>query len=278
MATTGNRKLDKPPTPFSDWYSKWEELARFTGPTLPDEEDRIKAVVDLWPEEPPGDGWKRTFASGDFSKLSNLCEAGVIYRRDDGKHPPKGSEHEIERDIIDIGNTGHIVCFKREYRFEPIVNAFPCAKDSDGRRTANVEFDLLGIIRTTAGVIRPLICEIKTGRNGSKYSWYAAIENLRQLRLFIGNIENNLKFIRMKREDLSKALFDAPVGIVIAEHGYYNHRGQKFNSMEPTRKLLERMQSSSRCRDARVVLATWDKHKNQIERRGGWELDVAFGP
>jgi hypothetical protein len=275
--TIKGRKLNMPSTPFSVWYDKWEKLASFEGPKLPGEEDRIRAVVDLWSEElPPGDGWKRIFKRGDFNNLPKLCEHSVIYRRCDREYPPKGSEHEIERDIIDKNE--RIVFFKREYWFKPIVNAFPCAKDSGGGRLANVEFDLLGIFKKGSGAIHPLICEIKTGKNGSKYPWYAAIENLRQLKLFIGNLKDNLKFIKTKSEDPNMGPFAAPVGIVIAEQDYYKYRGQKFNSMEPTRKLLGCLQDTPRCKEARVVLATWDKKNNRIDRVGGWELDGAFSP
>jgi hypothetical protein len=177
---------------FSNWYDEWTKLARFNGPYLPDMECRIRAVSDLWSKDLPCNGWKRDFDKGDFDRPRNLCTPGIINRRSDQEKPNNG-EHQIEMDII---NNQEVVicfsCFKGELRFEPIVTAFPCAKDSAGGRKGDVEVDLLGICKSPAGAIHPLICEVKSKSNNP---WYALVENLRQLKLFIGNLENNLKAI-----------------------------------------------------------------------------------
>jgi hypothetical protein len=257
-----------PQNSFYDWYQTWQDLADFGGPNLDDEEwqRRINEIIRLWSEEPPGD-WRRRLATN--FKVRGLLAPGEIYRRGDDECPNTG-EHQIEKDII----FNRITCFSDEYSFEPVVNAFPCAMDNiGGGRRANVEVDLLGILKVE-GAIHPLICEIKTGKKGSKNPWYAAVENLRQLRLFIDN-EDNLKCIKEKRGDASMT-FVAPVGVVVAKPGYYTAKGQKINSMEPTRKLLKQLQAQHK--DARVVLAKWCKNCKRIDRVDGCELAAAFRP
>jgi len=261
-----------PQNKFSKWYNKWKVIAEFNGPSLDDIEldHRISKVIRLWTGRIPQAGkWKRTFEQGDFNKLKDLSKPGIIYRRSDRKSSNPG-EHRIENAIIT--NEARIIFLASEYKFDPVVNAFPCAKDSGGRRKSNVEFDLLGILKANTDAVHPLICEIKAGKAGSKNPWYAAIENLRQLKLFIDNADN-LEFIRKKRGD-NKLKFGASVGIIIAEPDYYESPGQKLNSMKPTQKLLERLRKQ--CKDARVILAKWDKDSNRVDRVGGCDLQDAF--
>ena len=253
---------------FSDWYDKWQKLADYTGVNLDEKEwnRRTDAIVSLWAEQPQGN-WQRSFERGDFN-LRNLCTPKIIWSRNSGEISQNRGEYQIEDHII---KNPIPFCLKSGYQFEPIVNAFPCAKVSKG----SVEFDLLSILKTPKNAIHPLVCEIKAQYNNP---WYAAVENLRQLKLFIGNLENNLNVIRKKRADEILIDFSHPVGIVIAEPDYYGHRGQKNNSVEPTLNMLRRLQVSPQGKDARVILATWDKKTNHIERYGGCELDVAFSP
>jgi hypothetical protein len=262
--------MSKPHSSFREWYEKWQMLAIYTGSKLDDKErdNRINKIIHLWSEEPPPGEWRRKFENDDFN-LRGLCTPGKFYCRTDDKSPNAG-EHQIENQIIESKDS--ITFFSDEFHFEPIVNAFPCAKVTRGK----VEFDMLSLLKTPAGSIHPLVCEIKTGKTGSKNSWYATIENLRQLRLFIGNRENNLQVIQAKRKDLSKTLFGDPVGIVIAEPDYYMHRGQKSNSMEPTRELIKRLQSSPNCKSAKVILTTWNMDSKRIDRCGGCELNDVF--
>jgi len=268
------REYNEPSTDFSIWRSKWEEQAIFQGEKISNAEIRIKAISSLWSENVPGDDWKRNFQKGEFTirKKLGFGNSPQAYCRSDKNNPNPG-EHQIERDIIQKWDE---IKFFDKYRLEPIVNAFPCAKDSSGGRTANVEFDLLGVLKKNASVVHPLICEIKTGAGGSKTPWYAAIENLRQLKLFIGNRNDNLEFIKAKRPEFYSMKFAAPVGIVIAEEAYYTAAGQKCNSVAPTQELLRHLQISQTSKEARVILATWDKMTNRIDRYGGCEIDDVF--
>jgi hypothetical protein len=245
-----------PQDSYYDWYQKWQDQADFNGSHVPDEQARIKSIIALWSEKVP-DGWRR----------EDLPE-GDIYRRGDRESPNTG-KHQIEYDII----SNPITVFSDKYRFRPIINAFPCATDPNGGRAGNVEIDLLGIL-TIGEANHPLICEIKTGKKGSKNPWYAAVENLRQLRLFIDNKEN-LAYIKERCLNANMN-FAAPVGIVIGKPGYYTAKGQKFNSMEPTQRLLNELKA--RHNDARIILAKWCKNCKRIDRINGWELETAFGP
>lgn len=84
--------------------------------------------------------------------------------------------------------------------------------------------------------------------------------------------------MRWKREDLNRVLFDAPVGVVIAERASYTRRGKEDMRLGPTQKLLDRLQALSECKNARVVLAGWDKERKRVDHIGGCELEVAFSP
>jgi hypothetical protein len=253
-------------TTRNPWYEKWLELANFTGEILKEEEwsRRINEVIGLWCGGSPLDGWRRNLKF-DF-RDRDLCTPGTIYCRGDREAPNSG-EHQIEDEIIKNRET--LTFFSGEYCFEPIVNSFPCSKDCSGGREGNVEIDLLGILKTPTGAIHPLICEVKCKDNNP---WYAAVENLRQLRLFIDNSEN-LEFIRKKCGN-ARMRFVAPVGIVLAGPDYYKSRGQKLNSMNPTQELLDRLQAQ--CKDARVILATWDESTKRVDRVAGWDLKAAF--
>lgn len=82
-----------PETEFSIWRNKWGALMVYQGPVIPNENERIKAVSNLWAEDVPRHPWKRSSHS-----LSTLCNKGIIYRRKNWEHPKPGSEHEIEKE------------------------------------------------------------------------------------------------------------------------------------------------------------------------------------
>jgi len=72
---------------FAAWFDQWHHMARFHGSTLPDAENRIQQVLELWDQPIPGK-WKRGI---DLQLLG-----GVRYRRGD-LHAPHQGEHAIER-------------------------------------------------------------------------------------------------------------------------------------------------------------------------------------
>lgn len=241
---------------FAEWYRRWQSLADFKGAALPGDEweRRINDIIALWPQQPPGT-WQRT-----EYQISNQCKPGCTYRRGDKARPNPG-EHQIEHSLI----SGETINFlDAKYRFVPITNAFPCVTDVSGGRGANVEVDLLGILEA-GDVAHPLICEIKDDANNP---WYAVVENLRQLKLFLSNKQVNLPFLKSRYEGTRP--FSSPLGIVIAKSGYFSKPGQKVNSFKAAEILIDRLKAKHS--DARVMMASWTQATNVVSWVGGCVL------
>lgn len=96
---------------------------------------------------------------------------------------------------------------------------------------------------------------------GSDNAWFAAVENLRQLKLFLHSRETQLLFhSRCHELDLPQTL---PVtAAALAPREFYTARGEKAESVAPAQKLLQRMRAEVGV-DAR--LATWKSDKRVIE-------------
>src|SRR4051812_794246 len=75
------------------------------------------------------------------------------------------------------------------------INAVPPARDSTGRRRANVEADLFLLVERQRKY-SILVVEVKESSNNA---WYAAVENLLQLRLTLESPEPRLVFYRRAR-------------------------------------------------------------------------------
>ena len=149
---------------FGQWRMRWCDLAEFTGSCLPGPAHRAEQVLRLWDEPIPG-SWKR--------EIDNQL-LGACYRRGDVGRPNRG-EHVIEHEIL--SQAGTVRCL--DGTLVDGVNAMPLSRDGSGGRQYNVEADLFLLV-DKGGSYQLVICEVKCSANTP---WYAAIENLRQLKL-----------------------------------------------------------------------------------------------
>jgi hypothetical protein len=234
----------KPGAEFRAWGRRWIELAEFEGPRLLDPERRMDEVAALWREPVPG-SWQR-------EPRKRLLDPEIRYCRSISDNGPRG-EHAIEYEILDQEKPG------TSWFGKPLVdgvNALPLAKDAGGGRSGNVEADMLVLVSTGRGH-RLLLVEVKAMSNNA---WYAAIENLRQLRLFKESGAAQTLF-HSRRPELALPQQLPVAGVVLAPEPFYLAPRKQLGAVAPTRRLLRRMQA-----DAHVVghLAVWDPVERSI--------------
>lgn len=229
---------------FNEWNRRWMVPARYEGPFVPDEAERTNTLRQLWQEAIPG-AWQR----GVDQQLH-----GNPYRRGDRSAPHAG-EHAIEHAILGA-NFESIKCFGDSIRDG--VNAMPLARSGTGGRSDNVEADLL-LLTEGAGGHRLFLCEVKEGSNNA---WYAAIENLRQLKLFTSSPQARRVFLE-RCPSLSFPVDPPVTGIVLAPSSFYSSNGQKANSVVPAMRLLERFNAEFKLD---MHLAVWDPALHRIDR------------
>jgi hypothetical protein len=173
------------------------DLVSYTGAKLPAHEGRIEQVIALWKERVP-DGWKRE-AGRDERLLT-----GKRFTRDFPKGEPKRI-WQIEAAVLADGVP------PIEFIGEPIidgVNAAPLVKARSGR--GRVEADLLLLIGD--GDRRRLaVVEVKVDAN---HAWYAAVENLRQVKLVLETPVRAL--LAQRRPDLALAAALPAAAVVLA--------------------------------------------------------------
>jgi len=235
---------------FVERASRWMLLANYDGPRVPDVPMRIEQLVRQWQEPIPG-SWQR----GVDMQLH-----GKRYRRSDIEAPNPG-EHTIEHEIL-CRHFEQVSCFGNSVLDG--VNALPLVRDARGGRAANVEADML--LLTKGGEDHRLfLCEVKAESNNA---WYAAVENLRQLRLLMSSPESRGVFFH--RCPTFSLPADIPVtALVLAPYLFYSSRGKKANSVEPALKLLARFTSEF---NVDVRLAVWDPKLSNIKSWVDWRL------
>jgi hypothetical protein len=227
--------------PLDVWMRRWMDLAEFHGPHLPDPERRIREVLELWDLPVPG-MWER----GVDPQL-----LGARYRRGDILAPRAG-EHTIEHEILN--SLDDVRCFGG--RLIDGVNAMPFIRDSRGGRHNNVEGDLF-LLAEQSGAYRLLICEVK---DSSDTCWYAAVENLRQLRLLHdGSVARRLFHDRVKHLTLAEEL--PLTALVIAPALYYSQPGKKGNATRHATRLLREFTAKT---GIAAHLAVWDASSKTI--------------
>jgi hypothetical protein len=107
------------------------------------------------------------------------------------------------------------------------------------------------------GDYRLFLCELKDRANDP---WYAVVESLRQLRLFLANAEARCLF--RHRGSVERLPSEIPVtGLVLAPIEFYSSRGKKRNAVKPSFELLVRFASRF---DVDLRLAVWDVTSCQI--------------
>jgi hypothetical protein len=229
---------------FAAWCKQWELLGKFEGPVLPESDQRMQRALELWRQKVPGK-WER----GIDPQL-----LGKHYRRRDFELPHPG-EHTIEHQIL-VERFGNVRLLDGAVLIDG-VNAFPLACDfANGGRCGNVEADMLLAAQSGEG-FRLVLCEVKADADNP---WYAAVELLRQMRLFLTNPVG--RAIMQQRGILPPSAADAPVtGMVLAPADYYRARGKKANAAAPAKELFEYMRQNLGI-DAR--LAVWDAALNEI--------------
>lgn len=228
---------------FGAWRDEWNDLATFDGRFLHDDNRRIEKLKKLWQLPIPGE-WKRSI---DPQLL------GDRYRRGD-RHMPHPGEHAIEHRIL-VDEFARVRCFGMEVLDG--LNAFPLSCDfSTGGRRGNVEADMLLLARA-GEQFRFFLCEVKHRANDP---WFAAVEALRQIKLFLENAAARLTMVR--RGSLPAELVDAPAtGVVLAPPEYYSATGKKQHALSPALNLIESF------RDAYGVdlrFAVWDESSCNI--------------
>lgn len=228
---------------FAAWRDRWTALAEFDGPVVPDHSDRIEQTVRHWKEPIPGD-WKR----GVDPQLH-----GSRYRRGNLLTARRG-EHAIEYEIL-CSHLDSIYCCNS--KLLDGINAFPLSRDTaGGGRRGNVEADML-LLGQHEGDYRLFLCEVK---DKSNHPWFAAVESLRQLRLFLANPESQMVFSR--RDVVPGLPSEIPVtALVLAPAEFYSSRGKKANAVKPALELI------ARCRSELGVdmrMAVWDAGRKEI--------------
>lgn len=229
---------------FARWRDRWTVLAEYQSKSIPGIQHRIEQLVSLWKEPIPG-AWQR----GIDPQLLY-----VRYRRGDLYKPHTG-EHTIEHQIL-CANFERVSCLG--YKLVDGVNAFPLSRDTRGvGRRGNVEADML-LLGELDGAYRLFLCEVKEQANDP---WYAVVEGLRQLRLFIENAKSSNVFAH--RGLVSGLPAEIPVtGLVVAPVNYYLSRGKRLNAVKPVCQLIQRFTSEFA---VDIRLATWDAKRHLIE-------------
>lgn len=228
---------------FAEWANRWMNIAKYEGSRVPDVPERIERLSQLWQEPIPG-SWQRGV---DPQLYANR------YRRRDIFAPHQGerkTEHAILHEHFE-----RLSCFGNKVLDG--VNALPLARDETGGRKANVEADIL-LLTEGDGSHRLFLCEVKEKSNNA---WYAAVENLRQLRLFMSSPEAGRVFLH--RCPTLSCPADTPVtAIVLAPALFYSSPGQKANSVAPALKLLAHFTFEFK---VDVRLAVWDSEMSNVD-------------
>jgi len=231
---------------LKEWADKWIELASFTGERLYDQDDRIEAVIAHW-NEPVSADWMR-------GPDPRLHVAGERYGRGtkSASHVPSG-EQLIEEEVLDrsapVTSLGWTVVDG--------LNALPLTTNPGRGREGNVEADMLLLVQRGDGYALHVL-EVKVS---DKNPWYAAVESLRQLKLFSESASAKGVFQKRQRH-LNLPLEMQITGIVLARRAYYETRWQKANSVEPAQRLLRRIGNET---GITALLATWDSTLRAIE-------------
>ena len=239
---------------FSEWSRRWMCLAKFSGKRLVDEESRIASVIALWKESIPP-GWER-----ERGRDSRLLDPRRRYCRGNYRqNSVRRGEHVIEYEILNP-SPRRVPTTCLGAKLVDGINAVPLAKDACGGRRGNVEADMLLLVRDEHAYRLQLI-EVKVT---SDNAWFAAVENLRQLKLFLASPEARRLFHeRCPTLGLGQELEDV-MGVVLAPraHEFYEAPVKRRDSVAPARRLLKRLRDETGV-DTR--LATWDPHERVIE-------------
>jgi hypothetical protein len=228
---------------FLEWARQWMCLATYPGQTLADVDERIGEIMELWNKPIPGT-WRRGQDRRLLDPHRRYCRSN--YAEDANRRGEHAIEYELLQPIPNEKRTKVMGAWLIDG-----VNAVPLAKDEAGGRKGNVEADMLLLVRDSAGEHRLEVVEVK---KAAANAWFAAVENLRQLRLMMESPETKGLFVH-RQPDLGLSL-DLPfVGLVLAPHAFYSARGKKRNAVTPALELLAGMRAHA---ELDVRLGVWD--------------------
>lgn len=227
-------------TTFAEWSAKFSALAEFAGVDVPDADARIERVCELM-RGPVEAEWLRASELDD-----NKWPSGLRYRRGNLEGNKRG-EHQREHEILAL-HFDRVACLSG--KLIDGVNAYPLAQ---GR---SVEADMLLLADCNDGY-RQFLVEAKESANNA---WYAVVENLRQLKLFVENAAAQ-RFFHRRNPGLELPEKVEASGMILAPRSFFESGGQKGKSVPPTRRLIEALRRNHL---ADVRLATWDSETARI--------------
>jgi len=234
---------------FANWAERWMRLGAYTGRDIPHLAERISGVAELWADDVPP-GWLRD----DDKRLLDPARRYLRTHEKAGLPKPK-SEHELEWQLLEPNLAqAPTHCFGA--RLRDGVNAVALARDSvSGGRSGNVEADVL-LLTEHAGAYRLLLIEAKTGSNNA---WFAAIESLRQLRLFLESPAAQ-DIMRQRNPGIPTKL---PVtAAVLAPPDFYTGDGARGRAVPPTNALLTVLRAEF---SVDVRLAVWNLAERTVD-------------
>lgn len=224
---------------LSEWIDAWTEQARYTGPEVDRVPERIESLLKLC-AIPVSTEWVR-------GQAEDAKWASGPYRRSDRKDPSQ-PEREVEHEILGAGL--QIAAGRTCFGGKVVGGANAIALT----RTPKIEADVVLLVDHN-GVERLYLAEVKKDSNKP---WYAAVELLRQLRLFAASSHAPALLHRLSKRGTPTPL--ALTGLVLAPRSYYEATGQKAKAVAPARRLAKAVQNL----DIDIRLAVWDAHENAI--------------
>ncbi|MBF0273054.1 MAG: hypothetical protein HQL98_13475 [Magnetococcales bacterium] len=230
---------------FQAWRQRWDDLMSYTGSDLPEPQQRIESLRQLWNQPVPG-GWKR----GVDPQLRDDDR----YRRGDRGRPNPG-EHQMEHEILI--DQFHRLNFLG-YQVIDGINAMPLTTDPGGGRRGNVEADLFLLLRKDAEYLLA-ICEVKSEAN---HVWYAVVENMRQLKLLQLSDAAKILF-HLRNPDLHLPSELPVMGCIIAPDDFYHHAGRKRKAKPFAEHLIRQFHDWTG--GVAMRLATWDPSTGRIK-------------
>lgn len=243
MSSDNDSKSEPSTTQFKEWRGKWLEEMGYQGREVPGVDTRIEKLLALWRLPVPGN-WQR--------KIDAQLLGPQRYRRGDIDAPRNG-EHRIEKEILD-DPIDIVTCMGATV--VDGINAMPLVRDEAGGRSANVEADVLLLLRDDNGHKLALL-EIKDSANNP---WYAAVENLLQMKLLSENPVQQRLFHERGVALSAEAL--PVVGLVVAPEAYYHAPGQKGLAVPHAQLLCDRFLSEL---GVELRLAVWDAPSRAVK-------------
>ncbi len=233
---------------IQEWGAEWLGLGSSVGwDNGPDIDERIDHALKLWDELATiAPAWKRE----SMGYPGGLDDRDVRYRRGN-KDKARDPEHELEHELL-VGNPVR-ECLG--WTVADGINEIPLVNSRSGQITADVL--LLGRRECEW---RIFLLEVKSTSNDP---WYAALEHLRQLAMFLAGGDMRRLF-HQRGWDLPQPDTIPVKGLVFAPSRFYRRENGSTHSahVEPTRRLFERL----RAHDARadVKLATHGLSRHEV--------------